>query len=130
MGENWFKRAALIGDPSTSGVSCVITNDNIKEVLQNHGYEDIRTVYGGDFPSQMTSNLSDGLAFFNYRGFYGVSGYTSADVGDANNGFMLPIATVITCGTGSFGTEESISEAFLYVSFKPSLFTIKHFSKI
>ena len=113
MGENWFKRAALIGDPSTSGVSCVITNDNIKEVLQNHGYEDIRTVYGGDFPSQMTSNLSDGLAFFNYRGFYGVSGYTSADVGDANNGFMLPIATVITCGTGSFGTEESISEAFL-----------------
>ena len=39
------------------------TNDNIKEVLQNHGYEDIRTVYGGDFPSQMTSNLSDGLAF-------------------------------------------------------------------
>ena len=50
----------------------------------------------------MTSNLSDGLGFFNYRGFYGVSGYTSADVGSANNGFMLPIATVITCGTGSF----------------------------
>jgi len=113
MGENWFKRAALIGDPSTSGVSCIITNDNIKEVLLLHGYEDIRTVYGGDFPSQMTSNLSDGLGFFNYRGFYGVSGYTSADVGSANNGFMLPIATVITCGTGSFGSEESISEAFL-----------------
>lgn len=113
MGENWFKRACLVGDASTSGVSCIITNDNIKEVLKNHGYEDIRTVYSGDFPSQMTSNLSQGLGFFNYRGFYGVSGYTIEDISSANNGFMLPISTVITCGTGSFGTEESISEAFL-----------------
>ena len=90
MGENCPKSCAYWG-PSTSGVSW----QTIKEV-SNHGYEDIRTVYGGDFPSQMTSNLNDGLAFFNYRGFYGVSGYTSVDVGDANNGFMLPIATVIT----------------------------------
>ena len=113
MGENWFKRACLVGDPSTSGVSCIITNNNIKEVLQNYGYEDIRTVFSGDFPSQMTSNLNDGVGFFNYRGFYGVSGYTNDDPGLSNNGFMLPIATVITCGTGSFGTEESLSESFL-----------------
>ena len=75
MGENWFQRACLVGDASTSGISCVITNDNIKEVLQLHGYDDIRTVYGGSFPSQMTNNLSDGLGFFNYRGYYGVSGF-------------------------------------------------------
>ena len=66
MGENWFQRACLVGDASTSGISCVITNDNIKEVLQLHGYDDIRTVYGGSIPSQMTNNLSDGLGFFNY----------------------------------------------------------------
>ena len=26
MGENWFQRACLVGDPSTSGISCVISN--------------------------------------------------------------------------------------------------------
>ena len=113
MGENWFQRACLVGDPSTSGVSCVITNNNIKEVLELHGYNDIRTVYSGSFPNQMTSNLSDGLGFFNYRGYYGVSGFNSSDVNSTNNGFMLPVATVITCGTGSFGSEESLIEAFL-----------------
>jgi hypothetical protein len=113
MGENWFQRACLVGDPSTSGISCIITNDNIKEVLQLHNFNDIRTVYGGSFPSQMTNNLSDGLGFFNYRGYYGVSGFTSGDVNATNNGFMLPIATVITCGTGSFGGGESLTEAFL-----------------
>ena len=113
MGENWFQRACLVGDPSTSGISCVITNNNIKEVLQLYGYNDIRTVYGGSFPSQMTNNLSDGLGFFNYRGYYGVSGFNSSNVNSTNNGFMLPVATVITCGTGSFGSDECLSEAFL-----------------
>ena len=113
MGENWFQRACLVGDPSTSGISCVITNNNIKEVLQLYGYNDIRTVYGGSFPSQMTNNLSDGLGFFNYRGYYGVSGFNSSNVNSTNNGFMLPVATVITCGTGSFGSDECLSEAFI-----------------
>ena len=47
MGENWFQRACLVGDPSTSGISCVITNNNIKEVMQLYGYNYIWTVYGG-----------------------------------------------------------------------------------
>ena len=42
-------------------------------MLEMYGFNDIRTVYGGSFPSQMTNNLSDGLGFFNYRGYYGVS---------------------------------------------------------
>ena len=113
MGENWFQRACLVGDPSSSGISCIITNDNIKEVLELHGYNDIRTVYSGSFPSQMTNNLSDGLGFFNYRGYYGVSGFNSSNVNATNNGFMLPIATVITCGTGSFASDECLAEAFL-----------------
>ena len=113
MGENWFQRACLVGDPSTSGISCIITNNNIKEMLEMYGFNDIRTVYGGSFPSQMTNNLSDGLGFFNYRGYYGVSGFNSSNVNATNNGFMLPIATVITCGTGSFGSGECLSEAFI-----------------
>ncbi len=113
MGENWFTRAVLVGDPGSSGVSTVITNRSIAQLLEYHGYDDIREVYSSPFPSQMTSNLSDGATFFNYRGYYGVSGYDCGDVGNANNGFKLPIATVITCGTGSFGSGTSIAECML-----------------
>jgi len=113
MGENWFKRAALIGDPSDSGISCIITNESIKEMLEMNGYSDIRTVYSGNFASQMQNNLNDGLGFFNYRGFYGVSGFGESNLINTTNGFMLPIATVITCGVGSFGTEESLIEKFI-----------------
>ncbi len=113
MGENWFTRAVLVGDPGSSGISTVISNQYIAQLLANNGYDDLREVYNSPFPSQMTSNLADGATFFNYRGYYGVSGFDCGDVGAANNGFKLPIATVITCGTGSFGSGTSISECFL-----------------
>ena len=113
MGENWFERACLVGDPSSSGISCIITKENIREMMELYGFEDIRTVYSSPFASQMQSNLSDGLAFFNYRGYYGVSGFSSSNVNGTTNGFMLPIATVITCGTGSFGNGEALAEAFI-----------------
>ena len=102
MNENWFERACLVGDASTSGISCVITNEHINEILDVAGFEEVNTVYNGSFPSQMVSGLNDGVSFFNYRGYYGVSGFGDNDVNSTSNGFMLPVATVITCGTGSF----------------------------
>ena len=33
-------------------------------------------------------------------------GFNGSDVNNTSNGFMLPVATVITCGTGSFGEGE------------------------
>ena len=112
MGEDWFTRACLVGDPSTSGISCVITNENINSILDINGYTDVNTIYSGSFPSQMVSGINEGISFFNYRGYYGVSGFTSSHVNSTSNGFMLPVATVITCGTGSFGGD-SIVESFL-----------------
>ncbi len=113
MNENWFQRACLVGDPSTSGVSCVISNENINEMLDIAGFEEVNTVYSGSFPSQMTSGISDGVSFFNYRGYYGVSGFDGGDVNNTSNGFMLPVATVITCGTGSYASDESLTEEFI-----------------
>ncbi len=113
MNENWFQRACLVGDPTSSGISCVITNENIHEMLDLVGFEDVNTVYGGSFPNQMQSGINAGVSFFNYRGYYGVSGFNSSHVNSTNNGFMLPIATVITCGTGSFASGESLIEAFI-----------------
>ncbi|MDC0480151.1 C25 family cysteine peptidase [Candidatus Marinimicrobia bacterium] len=113
MGENWFQRACLVGDPSSSGISTVITNEHIDEILDLVGYNDINTIYSSPYASQMVSGISDGVSFFNYRGFWGVSGFGSGDINSTNNGFMLPVATVLTCGTGSFGSEECLTESFL-----------------
>ena len=113
MNENWFERACLVGDGSTSGISCVITNEHINEILDVVGFEEVNTVYSGSFPSQMVAGINEGVSFFNYRGYYGVSGFDSGDVGSTSNGFMLPVATVITCGTGSYGDGESLSESFI-----------------
>ncbi len=113
MNENWFQRACLVGDPSSSGISCIITNEHIHEILDMVGFEEINTVYSGSFASQMQAGISEGVSFFNYRGYYGVSGFTSGNVNNTSNGWMLPVATVITCGTGSFASGEALSESFI-----------------
>jgi len=112
MGENWFERACLTGDPTTSGISCVISNEHINEMFDLRNFQEVNTIYNGSFASQMTAGISEGISFFNYRGYWGVSGFTSNNLNQTTNGFMLPIATIITCGTGSFANEESLSEAF------------------
>jgi hypothetical protein len=113
MGENWFQRACLVGDPSSSGVSCVITNEQIHELLDIAGFEEVNTVYNSPWESQMQAGISEGVSFFNYRGYWGVSGFSSSNLNNTSNGFMLPVATVITCGTGSFGSEEALIESFI-----------------
>ena len=113
LSQNWFHSASVVGDASTSGISCVITSENIKELMEYHGYDDVRTIYNSPFPSQMVADLNAGLTFFNYRGYYGVSGFNSGNINSLSNGFKLPIATVITCGTGSFASGTALSETFV-----------------
>ena len=113
VSQNWFHSASMVGDPSTSGISTIITCENIKEMMEFHGYDDVRTIYNSPFPSQMVSDLNAGLTFFNYRGYWGVSGFGNGNINSLSNGFKLPVATVITCGTGSFASGTSIAEAFV-----------------
>ena len=113
LSQNWFHSASMVGDASTSGISCIITSENIKELMEYHGYDDVRTIYNSPFPSQMVADLNAGLTFFNYRGYYGVSGFNSGNINSLSNGFKLPIATVITCGTGSFSSGTALSETFV-----------------
>ena len=113
LSQNWFHSASMVGDASTSGISTIITSENIKELMEYHGYDDVRTIYNSPFPSQMVSDLNAGLTFFNYRGYYGVSGFNSGNINSLSNGFKLPIATVITCGTGSFASGTALAETFV-----------------
>jgi len=111
---DYYKKAAMAGDPSTSGNSCAITKEVIKESLEAHGFTevDIKTS-GSGWSSWMQNELTDGVLYFNYRGYLGMSGFSTNDVDAANNGWKLPFATVLTCGTGSFAEDEtSMSEKF------------------
>ena len=58
--------------------------------------------------------INSGVSFYNYRGFAGSSGWEKDGADNLNNGYMLPVVSVITCDTGSFlEDEQSISENFL-----------------
>lgn len=113
MENNWFERAALVGDPSSSGISTWISNAYIANIMENYGMEDVRTNLGqGNYESWMENQLAEGLLYFNYRGYIGTSGFDANDINSVNNGYMTPFCTFITCGTGSFsGT--ALSESFL-----------------
>ncbi|MCK4312741.1 MAG: hypothetical protein KAW88_08420, partial [Candidatus Cloacimonetes bacterium] len=119
---NWYQQALLVGDPSLSEYSCIITNKYIKEIIEaNASYYNYYEVYYSPFPSQMNNAINYGVTYFNYRGWLNMSGWGIDDIGNLNNGFMLPVMVFLTCGTGDFtGYSNCESEYALKVG-SPSL---------
>jgi len=112
-GSDWYERGALCGDPSSSGNSTVITNEYIANILESYGFDDVRGNYGnGNYDNWLEEELEEGCLYMNYRGYYGVSGFGSGEINNANNSYKTPFAVFITCGTGDFsGT--SLSEELI-----------------
>lgn len=108
----WLDRILLIGDPSSSGISTIYTNKFIKERAKqlNPDYSFIEN-YSGGFSSTINSGINQGVAFFNYRGYIGMSSWSPSS--SLINGNKLPHAVIITCSTGSFAGGTSTSEAFM-----------------
>ena len=112
VGSDWYERAALCGDPSSSGQSTIITNQYIENIMKAYDFEDVNTNYGnGSYSNWMENQLENGSLYMNYRGYIGVSGFTSSNINAANNGYKTPFATFLTCGTGDFNYT-SLSEEF------------------
>ena len=113
---DWLNRMALVGDPSDSGISTIITNQYIEQIAETHGgITDIETQYGGsNYDDFMVNQINQGVAYLNYRGFYGFSNFTNNDVAQLNNGYRLSFISTITCGTGSFATETTCMTESLY----------------
>ncbi len=110
----WFQKALLIGDPMHSGYSTVFTMLGIKEMMLTYpdnwdGDEDFYEVYSSPFPSQIVNAVNAGVLYMFYRGYLGTSNWSP---GQENNGFMLPFASLITCGTGSFANGGCPAETF------------------
>ena len=111
---DWYTRALLVGDQSSSGLSTIMTSRNINELMEDHGFENNIEVYGGSFVSQIASSINSGVSYFNYRGWLGMSGWGNSNTASLTNGSSLPFVTILTCGTGSF-TGDSRAEQFLRV---------------
>ncbi len=111
---SWFTRACLTGDPSSSGISTIHVNQWVKAQLEALGFAPVDTIWEGDFAGLMLEHLSAGASVFGYRGFFEMSGFSSAYADFADNGGKLPFAVFPTCGTGDFLDETNArSEALL-----------------
>ncbi|MDZ4122105.1 MAG: C25 family cysteine peptidase, partial [Candidatus Cloacimonadaceae bacterium] len=109
---SWMNRMLIIGDPRYSGISCVYTGHFVREIATqaNPEYEFIEN-YESGYPSTINSGLNQGVGFFIYRGYYGVSGWSPSG-SSLVNGFKLPHAVILTCMTGEFASGTSLSEEF------------------
>ncbi len=111
---DWYKSVLLVGDTSPSGQSCIITNKYIKELMLSAGNYSFTELYGpSPSVSQMVNAVEDGVSFFNYRGWLGMSGWSNNTTYSLNNGFMLPVVVTLTCGTGDFYYADGRTEVFL-----------------
>ncbi len=114
VGDNtWYRRACLVGDPSSSGLSCIIAQEWVAERLVPYDYDLISLITSSNFVSQMSSVLNQGTTIMGYRGWLGMSGWSNAYSYTTTNGWKLPYAVIITCDTGSFASGTSRSEGFL-----------------
>ncbi len=111
---DWYTKACLIGDPSHSGTSTIDCNLYVKDLISsvNEDFEFIEN-YTGGYVNTMESAINSGISYLNYRGYLGMSGWSDSNTTSLNNGYMLPVAVILTCGTGSFASGTSRSETFL-----------------
>jgi len=108
---SWLNRMVLVGDTASSGISTIYTNQYISDVASqvNPSYT-YTTQYNGS-PSSTIINaaINQGVVFYNYRGYIGMSGWPSS-IASLNNGNKLFHAVFITCNTGTFGGSTSTTE--------------------
>jgi len=112
---SWYNQVLLTGDPTDSGLSCIYTCVNIKELINNnHPEYSFFEVYDGSFVQQMESYINGGVSFFTYRGYNNMSGWQVATACTLSNGYMMPFVVIPTCDTGSFFDDNNCrSESFL-----------------
>jgi hypothetical protein len=116
---DWYTRACLVGDPNDSGITCVQVMQWVKLRLLEHGYTEVDTIFAPPWVSQMLTSLNRGNTVFSYRGFWGTSGLSTGHILALTNGWKMPYAVTITCGTGDFASGTCISEAWIRAGVPP-----------
>lgn len=126
-GVGWYESASLGANPEIygNGLSIVITNEYISELLQESGYEDVTLNVQPNMAAMsywLNNQLNVGVSYLNFRGLYGPASFDiNIIMNDLTSHTMLPFVTFITCGTGSFSYEGSSPiEQFLRSGTSPS----------
>lgn len=64
--------------------------------------------------SFMINTINSGVSIFHFRGYISMNGFSPSDILNLQNSFKIHFATILTCGTGNFGSSGADeSEAFL-----------------
>lgn len=109
----WLNRMLLVGDPAHSGISTMYTNKYIKEMALYVNPDYTFTELYSSNPSTATMNaaINQGVGYFSYRGYIGMSGWSPSE-SSLNNAYRLLHAIIITCSTGDFDGGTDTTEQF------------------
>ena len=108
----WLNRMLLVADTYHSGQSTIYLSKYIKEMaLKLNPNYTFTELYGDTIsPASMDQAINQGVGFFSYRGWIGVSEWSPS--GSLSNGYKLLHAVLPVCHTGSF-QETATTEAFI-----------------
>ena len=61
-GTDWYESSALVGDPSSTGQSAIITNEYIENILNAYDFDDVQLCAGcGNYSNWMQNKLEEGV---------------------------------------------------------------------
>jgi len=108
----WLNRMLIVSDPYHDGISVVYLAKYIRDLSLFYNPDYTYTMLTMNSPSAASMNqaMNQGVGFFNYRGYIGMSGWSPSD--NLVNGVKLPHTVIITCSTGSF-TGTATTESFI-----------------
>lgn len=109
---DWLNRVLLIGDPGTSGISCVYNSIYVREIAQmaNPEYSFIEN-YSGGYSNTINTGFNQGVSFFSYRGWLGMSGWSPGN--SLDNAPKYPHVVTLTCSTGNYDGSEGTTETLI-----------------
>jgi len=110
----WLRRASFLTGTGHCGLSMSQLSRSIAfDLVEERGYAQIDTAFCASSPSYVYNWINQGISFYNYRGWIGMEGLSTAQLLSLTQGPQTPVAVVFTCSSGDFNGGLSYTEAFL-----------------
>ncbi|MCF7810514.1 hypothetical protein K9N50_05960, partial [bacterium] len=104
----WQKRAAVVSTDLTSGLSTSDASRWVRNILIDHGYENVEECLISHNQSQINptnfimDNTNYGLSILTARGSMGLNSFYHDNIDRLSNDEMLPFVIFATCNTGDY----------------------------
>ncbi len=111
----WLEHACLTAG-SGSGISTILTNRAVRWMFVERDIitDTLWYTMNGNIPSFIVNQVNQGAHFVNYRGFYGMDGWGNGHNEGLTNSTRMPIFITLTCGTGSFASQETATSEGIF----------------